>query len=211
MTRIDLTPASLTSRAASPRDPAADRRLIVLVPAETDSTALAPRIWELANALESRVQFLGLSSDAAQESSLRRQLVTMSAMVEDGKVHSEAWLVIGKDWVSAVRLDLREGDMLVCFEGQHAGFFHKPLSQILESNLRTPVYVLSGLFGQPRARLGWPSQIAAWIGSLGIIAGAALLQIQIASLPRDWAQTTFMILSVILEAWLVWAWNGLFG
>src|SRR5512144_3207018 len=64
----------------------AARRLIVLVPAEANYATVAKRVWELANALECQVLFLSLCTDAAQESSLRRQLITMSAMVQDGKV-----------------------------------------------------------------------------------------------------------------------------
>jgi hypothetical protein len=49
------------------------------------------------------------------------------------------------------------------------------------------------------------------MGSIGIIAGSALLQIRITSLSQDWAQTTLLILSVIGEAWLIWGWNSLFS
>jgi hypothetical protein len=51
----------------------------------------------------------------------------------------------------------------------------------------------------------------AWSGAIGIIVGAAILQIRITSLPQDWVQTTLLILSVFGEVWLIWAWNSLFS
>ena len=211
MTKFDSSPPPVTLTAASISGLAPVRRLIVLVPAETDYSAAAHRIWELASASQSRVQFLGLCSNVAQEFSLRRQLVTLSAMVQDDNVHAETRLEIGSNWISAIKSDLQVGDMLVCFAEQRAGIFHRPLNQILKSSLSTPVYVLSGLSTQSQPRLNWLSQIVVWLGSIGILAGAAVLQIKITSMPNDWAQTTMLIISVIVEAWLIWGWNGLFS
>ncbi|MEI2624307.1 MAG: hypothetical protein V9G23_10745 [Giesbergeria sp.] len=56
---------------------------------EVDTASVTRKIWELANALESQVLFLGLSKDAAHEPSLRRQLVALSAIAEDGLVFVE--------------------------------------------------------------------------------------------------------------------------
>ena len=56
---------------------------------------------------DAHVQFLGLYSDPAQEpQSAARQLVTMSAMVNDGRVSAEADVVFGKDWVEVVKTRL---------------------------------------------------------------------------------------------------------
>jgi hypothetical protein len=187
------------------------RRLIVLIPADADYSAATPRIWELANAMGRRVQLLGLCKDAAQEPGLRRELVTMSALIQDGGVCAEVQVEIGTNWIDTVKRNFRTGDMIVCSAGQHTGLFHGPLSQILQADLDAPVYVLSGLSPQNSARSNRLSQILAWTGSIGIIAGFALLQIRIISLTQDWVQTTLLILSVIVENWLIWGWNTLFG
>lgn len=187
------------------------RRLIVLIPAEADDTAATRRVWELAHALECHILFLSLCTDAAQESSHRRQLITMSAMVQDGKVYAEARVEVGSNWVYAVKSNLKDGDMIVCFAEQRAGLLRKPLSQILQANLNTPVYILSGLAPQNPSRSNWLSQTLGWTGSVGIIAGSFLLQIRIMSLSENWAQTTLLILSVMVEIWLIWGWNNLFG
>ncbi len=219
MTRLDSRQTSLTYPDASHADASTSfntsldpaRRLIVLVPADSDHGAMTRRIWELANATGTRVQFLGLCKDAVQEPSLRRGLVTMAALVQDGRVSTEAKVEIGTNWVEAVKRDLQTGDMIVCFAEQRAGLLLRPLSQILEANLDAPVYIISGLYTQRTSRSDWLYQIVAWTGSIGIIAGSFLLQIRLSLLPQDWAQTTLLILSVLVEIWLIGGWNSLFN
>lgn len=202
---------ALTSPLSASFDLGLTRRLIVLVPADADYTDAARRVWELANTSECRVLFLGLCEDAVQESGLRRQLVTMSAMLQNGNVDAEVCVEIGTNWLNVVRSTLADGDMIVCLGEQHTGLLQRPLRKILESSLRAPVYVIPSLSAGKRWRPNQLSQAAVWTGSLGIIAGFALLQIRITSLPEDWVQTTLMILTVLVEAWLIWVWNGLFG
>ena len=186
------------------------RRLIVLVPAERDYLAASRRIRELARTLESNVLFLSLYTDQAQESSLRRQLITMAALVQEGNLCAEIRVELGSNWVTAVKADLHDDDMIVCFGEQRTGMLRRPLSQTLQSNLKSPVYILSDLDSQSRSRFNWRSQIMAWAGSLAIIAGFFLIQIQITTLLQDWAQTTLLTLSVVAEIWLIAAWNRLF-
>lgn len=204
------TPTFVMDRSSYPEHEPA-RRLIVLISADADDTAATRRVWELAHALECHILFLGLCPDAARESSHRRQLITMSAMVQDGKVCAEARVEVGSNWVNAVKSNLQDGDMIVCFAEQRTGLLHRPLSQILRANLNAPVYIISGLYSQNLSRPNWLSQTLSWAGSVGIIAGSFLLQIQIMSLSENWAQTTLLILSVMVEIWLIWGWNNLFG
>ncbi|HJR81666.1 MAG TPA: hypothetical protein VJ821_16455 [Anaerolineales bacterium] len=102
------------------------------------------------------------------------------------------------------------GDIIVCFAEQRNGLLHKPLQQVLEENLDAPLYILSDLYSQRSSRLNALSLLLLWAGLLGIIAAAFLIQTRIMSLPRDWSQTTLMLLSVFAELWLIWAWNKLF-
>jgi hypothetical protein len=191
--------------------PEAARRLIVLVPADSDRTAMLHRVWKLASASGMRVLFLSLCKDEAQEPTLRRELIMISALIQDGSICAEAKVEIGTNWVDVVKRNYQTGDMIVCFAGQRAGILHKPLSQILEANLEAPVYLLSSVHLQSSSGSNWLSQIMVWAGSTGIILGSALLQIRITSLQPDWAQTTLMILSVLGEIWLIWGWNSLFS
>jgi hypothetical protein len=210
MTRLDSIPPASTSFPASLSEHEPARRLIVLVPnLETDYIHAIHRVWELANAQRVNVQFLGLCEDTRQELSFRRALVIMSAMVQDGNVPTEAKVEIGTSWVDAVKRNCQTGDMIVCFAEQRAGFLHRPLSQILKSNLNFPVYILSGLYPQ-KTKSNWLSQVIVWLGCIGIIVSFCILQVRIDQLPKDWFQNALLIFSIIPELWLIWVWNSLF-
>jgi len=212
MNKLDVLPPDLTVFPASFPNLQPARRLIVLVPSlEADLTTLTCRVWELANSLDAHVQFLGLYSDPAQEPRLRRELVTMSAMVNDGRVTAEADVIFGKkDWVEVVKTRYQAGDMVVCFAEQRAGLSGKPLSQILQSELNVPLYILSDLYPQNDSRSNLPSQIAAWTGSIAIILGLFVFQAKIDQLTKDWTHTVLLLLSIPFEIWLIWVWNSLF-
>jgi len=155
MNRLDAkhqnTSSSLTL--APPSNSGTAQRLIVLVPdADLDYVAATRRVWELATELGTDIQFIGLYKDPARESTLRRQLVTMTAMVQDGNVSAEAKVEFGNNWVRVVKSNWQVGDMIVCFAEQHAGLLYRPLSQILRSNLEAPIYVLSGLYPQNQSK-----------------------------------------------------------
>lgn len=204
------TSSSLTL--APPSNSGAARRLIVLVPdADLDYVTATRRVWELATELGADIQFICLYKDPARESSLRRQLVTMTAMVQDGNVSAEVKVESGNNWVNVVKSNRQTGDMIVCFAEQHAGLLYRPLSQILRANLEAPIYVLSGLYPQNQSRFNTLSFIALWTGLISIVSGSFLLQIRLVSLPRDWTQTILLIISVMAELWLIWVWNNLFG
>jgi hypothetical protein len=213
MTQLDTseTSASLTYPIDSHTDLGTVRRLIVLVPADSDHDTATHRVWELANAAEARVQFLGLCKDAAQEPGLRRRLAAVASLLQDGKIAAEAKVEIGTNWVDIVKRNCQSGDVVVCSAEQRTGLLNRPLSQILQSSLDIPVYILSGQQPQTLRRSNWFSQIMGWAGSIGIIIVSAFLQIRITVLPPDWVQTTLLILSVIGEAWLIWGWNSLFS
>ncbi|HEX9389052.1 MAG TPA: hypothetical protein VF918_22195 [Anaerolineales bacterium] len=186
-------------------------RLIVLIPADADYAIATKQIWKLAITTGMPIQLIGLCKDLSEEPSIRRGLITMAALIRDGRVCVEAKVEIGMNWVGVAKHNVQPGDTIVCFAEQRTGLFHRPLNQILQSNIKAPVYILSGLTPQNPSRSNWLSQIMVWTGSIGIIAGSALLQIRITSLSQDWAQTTLLILSVIGEAWLIWGWNSLFS
>ena len=131
----------------------------------------------------------------------------MSAMIRDDKISSEARIEIGTNWVDIVKRNSQKGDMIVCFKEQRAGLLHRPLSQILESNLSFPVYILSGLYPQ-KSRSNWLSKVIVWSGSIGIIIGFYILQAKIAQLQKDWFQNALLIFSIMLEFSMIW--NNLF-
>jgi len=186
--------------------PEAERQLIVLVPdSDADMSSVARKIWELANALGGRVQFLGLCKDEAREPSLRRQMVALSSMVG-----GESKIEFGGDWLNLVNSHWREGDVIVCFEGQQAGLVKRPLSQILESNLNAAVYVLPETQAA-RPRPNWIFSALGWAGSIAIVALFFWGQSKLIHTQDDWAHTTLLYFSLFIEAGSLWVWNSLFG
>jgi hypothetical protein len=209
MNKLDLRPTSLTYATRPNADLESIHRLIVLIPRDMDYSAATRRIWELANATDMHVQLLGLCKDAAEEPSLRRTLVAMSSLLQDGRIFVEMDMQLGTSWVDAVKSRCQTGDMIVCCAEQRAGLWNRPLSQVLQSDLEAPLYILSGLHPQNDSRSNWLARAAAWMGSIAIITGFFVLQARI-SLLTDWTQTILMLFSTAVEVWAVWIWNSLF-
>lgn len=212
MSRLDSSSPKFAFHPASLSDPHPARRLIVLIPGlELDYTPAIHRIWKLANALECSVQFLSLCRGAAEEPGIRRQLVTMSALMGDDRVPTEVRVEYGTDWVKAIKSNWQAGDVIVCFSEQRVGLLQRPLSQILESDLNAAVYVLSGFHPREHSISNWISQTMSWSGSIGIILGFFWLQIRMGQFAKDWLYSALLIVSIPLEGWLILAWNNLFN
>jgi len=192
-------------------EPLPGSRLIVLVPAGGSAYIVETRrLWELANVSGMSIQFLGLCRHEDQASSLRRELVTLAALIRFGRVATDVKIEFGTNWLDAVKHNYKAGDVIVCFAEQSSGLLHKPLSEILESNLKAPLYILSG-FKPQKSMSTLFSQVIAWLGSIGIIIGFGFLQIRIIQLSSDWSQNLLFIFSILPEYWLIWVWNSLFN
>lgn len=183
-------------------------RLIVLISADSDYATATRRIWKLATETASDVQLLGLSKDSNQEFALRRDMATMSALIQDPKISVETKVEIGNNWLNAVKRNYQEGDMIVCLAEQPIGIRRRPFSEILESNFKAPVYILSDLRSSQKQSNVF-SRMIAWFGFLGIIAGFFVVQAKLIQLPDDWFRTLLSIVLLIFEFWLLWVWNSL--
>jgi hypothetical protein len=187
------------------------RRLIVLVPADSDYSPMTHRIWDLANLSGNRVLLISLCKDPVRAPSIYRQLITMAALIQNGNVMAEAHVETGNNWAAAITNIYQAGDMVVCFVSQRAGLFHKPLSQVLQSSLKIPIYILSDVQMPEKEKSQWVPQFIAWAGSIGLITGFFLLQVRVVMLPSDWIQNTLLLILLVAELWLVWLWNSQFG
>lgn len=213
MNKFDTkSPIYIVSPASGP-DLMPASRLIVLVPDSELDTALAARkIREAAKAMESRVQLLGLSRDAAHEPGVRRQLITLAAMVADPAIFVESKIEYGKDWLNAVRFHWHRGDVIVCFSEQLSGPSGRSLSRILESNLNAPVYVIAGAGVEKKSpHPNWLYNALAWIGSIALILGFFWIQVQLTRSPRISSGTSLLYISLFAEAGSIWFWNNLFN
>jgi hypothetical protein len=184
-------------------------QLIILVSASADCAAVTRRICKLATETNSCIHLLGLYRDEEEELALRRELAMASALIRDARVYVEVTVERGTDWVRAVRPLYQTGDMLVCLTDQSTGIRRKPLSQILESNFNTTIYILSETPMQ-KQKSKFLSQVIAWSGLIGIVGGFFILQVDITRMPRDGFQTLLLILLLVPEIWLVQFWNSLF-
>lgn len=210
MTEIDSIPPSLTSSTTSLSGQKAARRFVVLVPdLEWGFIPAIHRIWELADRQHSRVLLISLCKDPSQELSLRRALILLCAMLQDGRIPVETKVEHGTNWVDVVKRNYQSGDMIVCFAEQRAGPFQKPLSQILASNLTIPICVISGV-SIPQPKSNWLTQVMAWLGSIGIMVGFGVLQVKIVQVSEGWFQSILLLLIVIPEFWLIWLWDSRF-
>jgi hypothetical protein len=208
MNKLDANSPVFTLSPSSYSEPG--HRLIVLVPeSEADTSGVARKVWELANALGSRVQFLGLCKDEAREPSLRRQIIAMSTMVGGSGVSVESKIEFGSNWLGFVKSNLDKGDVVACFAEHRAGFANRPLSQILESNLNATIYVLPE-FQMEYPHSSWISSALSWAGSLALIALFFWGQAKLVDMPQDWAHTSLLYLSIFIEVGLIWLWNSLF-
>jgi hypothetical protein len=210
MNNLNVNSPGFTLSSSSYSESKAAHRLIVLVSeSEMNTTSAARKIWELANALGSSVQFLGLCKDETLEPSLRRQIIAMSTMVGTGSVSVESKIEFGSNWLNFVKTNLNKGDVVACFAEHRAGFTNRPMSQILESNLNATVYVLPQFQFETR-RSNWIFSIVNWAGSITIIVFFFWGQAKLTQLSQDWAHTFLLYLSIFTEIGLIWLWSSLF-
>lgn len=211
MSRLDTSPPPLTFSPASFAELQPARRLIVLFPAsEPDTPDLAHRIWEIARSLQANVLLLSLTNDFDEEFQLRRNLITMAAIIKDPSVSTEIMIEHGSDWVGQVKKVWRAGDTVACYEGQKVGLMHKSLDQILRSNLKAPIYLLSGYQPAANPNSTFISRASSWLGSSAIIGGFLWAEIKIIQLPQDWAHTLLIFICIFVEITLILLWNSLF-
>jgi len=194
----------------------APRRLVVLVPdLDLEEAALARRVWNLAAASPLAVLYLGLAPSASEEPSVRRRLATLAALTRDDWVQVSTALALGTDWLAALRPALHSGDLIVCHSEQQVRGWSaaRPLGNELCRELQKPVHLLSGFYSAKQSELpAHPlGRVAFWGGSLLILAAAFWVQVQISALPKNWAEDTLMVISVLAECGLIGLWSRAFS
>lgn len=209
-----VVPSLVANSLLIPEDrplPPARRLLVLISDVNTDEAELARRIWSLASPRGLEVLYLGLCRDSYQEPRARRRLASLAAMTRDDWAHVETRLELGQDWVWAVKAAYRADDLIVCHARQSVsawGFVRKPLSHVILSALNSAVYVLSGFY--PETSPDQPNSMAqfiSWAIPIIIVAGFSWIQIRIEQLPKDWAHTTLLCISVVVEYSLIGIWS----
>lgn len=210
MTQLDVNSLDVSIPPISLPDPKTAHRLIVLVPEfDADSILIARKVRELAYRFESRVQLIGLSPDAFHEQGLYRQLITLSAHIEDAHIFVETEVEVGRSWLKAIQPYWREGDLIVCFSEAGLGNKDRKLRQLLDSSFGASIYVISGFYAQKSNTSSFVSSDAfAWISSLVLIFSFFWLQIKLFPLlPSKW-ENIILYLSIFIETVSIWFLNS---
>jgi hypothetical protein len=193
----NLFPASLS-------DLKSGRRLLVLFPPfDINLPAFAQRVWELAKATGLHILLLAQFDEAQKESKLRRDVITLSAMLKNENILVESNVLFGRDLIHLIRNHLHKGDIVVRVAE------HKINS--LESQIDSQIYILSGLVPKKDSNSNLFLQLTSITGSLAIIVGFFFLQTRIIDLTKDGVRTLFLLISLPIGFGLLWAWNSLFG
>lgn len=188
------------------------QRLVVLVPASIlDESELARRIWSMASPRRLSVLYLGLCNDIEHEATARRQLATLAAITRDDWAKVDTRLIIGNDWTRAVRSVYRTDDLIICHAEQqvtNGRFKRQPLSEALLNFLDAPICTLAGFCPQlPPSESRPGPALLSWLFPVFILVAFFLMQIRIEQLPKDWAHTALLSLSVIVEYVLIAIWS----
>lgn len=212
MNKIDSlsTSVTLSPSPTSNLEPAS--WLIVIIPSiEADLSTATQRIWELANEGSKRVRFIGLYENSAQELVLRRQLTSISAMVNTAGIHTETEYIFGSDWVGAVYSRSQAGDIVACLANHRIGRSKRSVSDVLQANINLPIYILSSSYIRKGTALNWKSLFLFWSFSIATLIGFFLLQAYINRVTSGGLETALMLAFATLTLCLLWVWNNLFS
>jgi hypothetical protein len=188
-----------------------------------EEASLAGRILALAQPRALPILLVGVARDAVRAAALRRTLVTIAAFLRaqslsagansSGRAPTQIELLVeqGPDWLGRVARLVQPGDMLACVDAEVGGARHRPLNDILSSRLKMPMYTFTSVRDIEQGRRKMIPQIAAWLTSLGSIAGFMAVQVRIVLMAQGWLQSVLLLVTVLAEVGMVWLLNSLFA
>jgi hypothetical protein len=204
------------------------QRLIVLVPDEgADGVNLARKIWALAAPCELSVlfvRFLGMEKDdsgaardaESRESAARLRLATLAALVRDEHVQVETSIIPGPGWVNALRQLCCPGDLVLCCVEQTVpttASGRQPLHQALSWVLDVPVFVLTGLYGEPRLLEDRTPRalprVLFWSVTVAIVAVFFALQVQVNTQAVGLMRILLLVCSAFVELGAIALWSAI--
>ncbi len=188
-----------------------DSRLVVVIAAVSEPASLARRVLaQTLNGIQP-VLLVGVAANAEGESELRRSLVAVEAFVAAQGHRVELQTAFGRGWLEKVRPQVRPADLVACYEEEGAGISRQPLSDVLARGLQVTVHDLTDTLRPFSSRRPMLPQVAAWLGSIVILAGFLVLQAKIVVEMQDWTQTVTLVITLVPEIALIWLWNSILG
>lgn len=185
-------------------------KLIVLIPSGLNLSVTSRQIWQLATVVNMPVLLLSLGRVPKDEPGVRRELVTIMALLRGERLAAEMKIEIGRTWIGIVRAHYQSGDLVVCPATCRTGVPKRFLVEILGPKMNITVCDLADLCPQNKAPNEW-GHILVWPGLFGLLAGFGILQFEIVRLTGGGFQSLLLILSTILEFWLFGVWSNLFS
>ncbi len=199
-------------------------RLMVVLADVAEAPDLACQVFEVAKRRGLSILLLGVSPDPTYAAQLRRQLITVAALIRQEQAWTssadsrgvlgnppEIRTVVGRDWLRQITSLIEPGDTVASCSGQTVGARGSPLFDTLASSMNVPIYVFEG----PQTPLRHPGQtlphVVAWIGSVASIVAFLFLQTQIVLQVQGWAQAAALCLTVGGEVAWIWFLNSVLG
>ncbi len=122
-----------------------ERLVIPLLEADINIGQLAQRVYKLAISMHAHVLLIGISPDHLEEAMIRRQLVTLTAAIQDRSVSVSTMVLGGVSWMKKMEEIIWPGDMIVIRAKDELSTEGRSISQELTSRFQAPFYILSGL------------------------------------------------------------------
>jgi hypothetical protein len=211
MIKLDTKDPTLTVAPPVIKPPEPTARFIVPVThPEADLAVMAPRLLQLADHAGAGILLLGLCDAPEQELSMRRAVATFRALLNNGSVSATSEVMVGGDWLHLVKAHWRPGDIVVCLDEQPAAVSKKSLSQALARDVDMPILFVSMAQRQEHLQRAWLPQAAAWAGSMAIILGFLILQIQAGDFAGKFT-SILQLTTLCIEVALIIGWNALLG
>jgi hypothetical protein len=191
-------------------------RLVILVPeVDFDSFELARRVWRLALPGRLSVLFITLASDEQNAAFLHQRLTHLAFLTADRRLRVAKVIVTSHNWPGALRQVLQSGDLPVCLDGLQvkSGLIQKQdLATLIASQGVSAVLVMLNIPVESASagRRQW-NTLLAWVCSALTMVGFGFIQIRLSIQASGLTLNLFLILSMLIEFFLIFKINTWIG
>jgi hypothetical protein len=216
MLPVQHSPSKLESRSKVDfTSPDRNNRLVVVLPNSFSSyQEFAQKVHQIGLVDQREILYYAISTDD-NELEMQRWLTTLVAITRSPLVRVQSRLVKIESWVEKLRDEVQPADLIICpYEYRlKSGFFQTvPLSQYLHDNVSSNVRVIPGAF-QPHTRqiTPWLRVAIFWIGCIVILFGFGILEINADGMLHGFIRPLILIMLLVIEMGVIWAWNSVIG
>lgn len=187
-------------------------RLIVLLPESlAGDSNFAKRIYALAVRDRRDVLYLTLLEKHDNILTTSRRIATTKAVTESDTVHVGCTQVPTGRWLQKLNEILRPDDTIVCHDLQYVrqGVFKSlPISEFLKTAVSNEIVLVRGYYKPQKVIvMEWVRSTVFWLGSLGILGGFSLLELQVTASMKGVSNKLALAGMLALEFGAVWIWN----